>query len=358
MRMPGLDLLRIVAGLALIVCHGGYWLAPFRFPDTLWMLLGHMGVELFLVSSGFLLAERALRATPPPAVAQTWLKTLLRLWPLYAVFLFCNLALLPADSGRPPLIAYLTLTQNLAWPHPRFFGEAWIVTAAAMVALTVTITCRMLRLLGFRTGLLVILGLLLVGHALRGLLVALGDPPFDEGVRKILIARLDLPFYGVLVAWLWVHRYAAIMRWRGLLAVMSLCMLVATATVHLRVPLDTSLAARILLFPLGDLAWAALLPWVCSIDMRDAIAKPAKVIAASAYSGLLTHMTLLRIADTRGLSMTATDPATGVLLLLSYVLLSVGVALLVSLALDRNVLDLVGRRFAPAAEHGVPVAER
>ena len=42
--------------------------------------------------------------------------------------------------------------------------------------------------------------------------------------------------------------------------------------------------------------------------------------------------------------MTASEPATGVLLLLSYVLLSVGVALLVSLALDRNVLDLVGRR--------------
>jgi peptidoglycan/LPS O-acetylase OafA/YrhL len=358
MRMPGLDLSRIVAGLALIVCHGGYWLAPFQFPDTLWMLLGHMGVELFLVSSGFLLAEHALRATPPPPVVQAWLKTLLRLWPLYAVFLFCNLALLPADAGRPPLIAYLTLTQNLAWPHPRFFGEAWIVTAAATVALTVTLVCRMLRHLGFRPGLLVIVGLLLAGHALRGLLVALGDPSFDEGVRKILIARLDLPFYGVLVAWLWIHRYEALMRWRGLLAMLSLCMLVATAAIHFTVPLDTSRAARILLFPLGDLTWAALLPWVCSIEMRDPIAKPLEVIAASAYSGLLTHMTLLRLADARGLSMTASEPATGVLLLLSYVLLSVGVALLVSLALDRNVLDFLGRRFSPAAQHGVPVAER
>jgi peptidoglycan/LPS O-acetylase OafA/YrhL len=358
LRIPGLDLLRIVTGIALIVCHGGYWLAPFHLPDTLWMLLGHMGVELFLVSSGFLLAEHALKATSPPSLAQAWLRTLVRLWPLYAVFLLCNLALLPADAARPPVIAYLTLTQNLAWPHPRFFGEAWIVAAAAMIALTVTITCRLLRQLAFRSGLLVIVGMLVAGHAVRGLLVVLGDPSFDEGVRKILITRLDLPFYGVLVAWFWVHRYEAIMRWRGLLALLSLGMLLATAAIHLLVPLDTSLAARILLFPLADFAWVALLPWLCSMDASMAIARPARVLAASAYSGLLTHMTLLRLADARGLSMTASEPATGVLLLLSYLLLSIGVALLVSLALDRNVLDFLGRRFAPPAEHGVPVAER
>lgn len=358
MRMPGLDLLRIVAGVALIVCHGGYWLAPFHLPDTLWMLLGHMGVEVFLVSFGFLLAERALRRTPAPSVWQDSLRSLVRLWPLYVVFLLCNLVLLPADAERPHLIAYLTLTQNLAWPHPRFFGEAWIVAAAAMVALAVPITCRMLRQQTFRSGLLVIFGLLVAGHAVRGLLVVLGEPPFDEGVRKILIARLDLPFYGVLVAWFWIHRYEAIMRWRGWLAVVSLGMLVATSSIHLWVPLDTSLAARILLFPLGDFTWAALLPWVCSMDASRTMARSARVLAASAYSGLLTHMTLLRLADAKGLSMTASEPATGVLLLLSYALLSIGVALLVSLALDRSLLDFLARRFAPVAEHGVPVAER
>ena len=103
MRMPGLDLLRIIAGLALIVCHGGYWLAPFQSSGHLWMLLGHMGVELFLVSSGFLLAEQALQATPHACHCAGLARTLLRLWPLYAVFLLCNLALLPADAARPPL---------------------------------------------------------------------------------------------------------------------------------------------------------------------------------------------------------------------------------------------------------------
>ena len=356
--MPGLDLLRIVAGLGLLVCHAGFWLAPFRLPDTLWMLIGHSCVELFLVSFGFLLAHRAFRSTDPPDVVRSWARSAMRIWPLYVLFLLCNLALWGDRTPQPSWFEYLTLTQNLAWPHPEFFGEAWIVAAAAMIALIVPVACRALHGRGFGAGLAWLLGLLVLTNALRALLVLAGDPSFDRGVRKILISRLDLPFYGMLVAWLWTHRHAALVRWRGMLAVLAMVLLAATAAVHLIMPLDQSSAARVLLFTLSDFAWVALLPRACSLLVAAPVAGLAKGLAASAYAGLLTHVTALRLVQARGLEMYASQTLAGMLTLASFVLLAAGVALLVSLALDRPLLDMRERWLARVPDHPVPVAER
>ena len=60
-RLAGLDLLRVVAGGALMVCHAGFWLAPFGWPDALWFMFGHVGVEAFLVTTTFLAARLLLR---------------------------------------------------------------------------------------------------------------------------------------------------------------------------------------------------------------------------------------------------------------------------------------------------------
>jgi hypothetical protein len=273
------------------------------------------------------------------------------LWPLYLLFLLCNYALLPGDAATPHWARYLTLTQNLAWPHPDFFGEAWIVAAALLVAVVVPLVCRILHQGRFAAGLLCLLGLLLITLCLRGLLVWTENPPFDSGVRKILVARLDLPVYGVLAAWLWVHGYEFIMRWRGTLALIAVAMLAAIAWVHLVVPLDASLSARIFLFTLCDVAWLCLMPWVCSLDVADAIARPARIIAASAFAGLLTHVTALRLLHAKGVSLAAGSGMSGILMLLSVIVLAVGVALLVRLALDRPLVALRDRSLPRSAQH-------
>jgi peptidoglycan/LPS O-acetylase OafA/YrhL len=358
MRMPGLDLLRLVAALALMVCHAGFWLGPFRIPDTFWMFLGHAGVEAFLVILSFLLTQHALTADTVVTLRRSWARSALRLWPLYVLMLGANLVLLPAGGSMPPLLEYLTLTQNLAWPHPEFFGEAWIVAAAAMILFVVPVLCRLLQGQGFAAGLGILLGLLLVTNALRGLLVWAGDPSFDLGVRKILIARLDLPLYGALAAWLSVHRYAGLMQWRRVLQLAGLIALALTAWVHLRVPLDESASARILLFPLCDLAWVGLLLWVCSKRLPDRFTEVTRVLAASCYAGLLTHITVLRIGAALDLPLYASTATQGVMMLLSYVLLASGTAVLVYFALDRPLLALRGRWLDPPANHPVPVAKR
>ncbi|WP_371281089.1 acyltransferase family protein [Dokdonella sp.] len=357
-RMPGLDLLRLFAGLALIVCHAGFWLSPLRIPDTFWLMLGHLGVELFLVSTGFLLARRGFAAIHAESVWRNWLRALFRLWPLYAVLLVVNLALIPAGDRLPDWIRYLGFAQNLAWPHPEFFGEAWIVAAAAMIMLIVPVIATALHGRKLMPGLLVIAALLLAAHGLRVLLVWQGDPVFDLGVRKILISRLDLPFYGLLVAWLWIGRYALLMRWRGSLAIAGLALLGLSVWMHLTIPLNASMSARVYLLPVCDLGWALMLPWACSARLHASIAVIAQGLAASAFAGLLTHMTALRVGAAYGMPLSPASTADGILMLSSYVLLAVGLALLVCRLIDRPWLALRDRCLPLAAKHPGPVAER
>ena len=358
MRLPGLDLLRIVAALALMTCHAGFWLGPFGFPDTLWMLIGHVAVELFLVSMGFLVAQQLLAAEQKVSIARNWARSALRLWPLYLLLLALNLVFADDAESISDWPSYVFLGQNLAWPHPHFFAEAWIVAAAALILLVVPVLCRLLQTKTFANGLMILLGLLLITSVLRGLLVWAGNPSFDEGVRKILIARLDLPVYAVLAAWLWVHRYAAIIQWRAALALLGGTFLLATAWVHLSIPLDQSVAARTFLFPLCDAAWLMLLPWVCSLQMPDRLSEAVRVVASSAYAGLLTHVTILRIGASLGMPLLATSRLQGVLMLSSFVLLASGVAILMTLVLDRPLLGLRERWFPLTREHPVPIAER
>lgn len=358
MRLPGLDLLRIFAGLALMVCHAGFWLAPLGITDTVWMLIGHLGVELFLVAMGFLLAQRLLGAGKETGISRSWIRSAFRLWPLYLLLLVVNVLLVPKAETQAAWLAYLFLAQNLAWPHPPFFGEAWIVAAAAMMSLVIPVLCRLLRTQEFWAGLLVLVGLLFSTTALRAQLVWAGDPLFDVGLRKILISRLDLPVYAVLAAWLWVHRYAVIIRWRGVIAALGIVALAASAWIHLEVFLDQSLAARIFLIPLGDCAWLMLLPWVCSWQLPDRLSELVRVLAGSAYAGLLTHVTLLRIGAMAGLSLVAHSASQGVAMLLSFVLLASGVAILTERVFDRPLLTLRERWWPLVPDHPVPITER
>jgi len=357
-RYPGLDLIRMAAGLALMIAHAAFWLAPFGLPDTLWLLLGHIGVEAFLVCSAFLFSLTLLE-TAAPVIARSWVRALLRLWPLYALLVLVNLAFVGAlEQPWPSLPAYLSLTQNLAWPHPPFFGEAWIVAAAAMVFIVVPPICHGLRGCGFVAGCAWLIAGLAATIALRATLVALGDPTFDLGVRKILIMRLDMPLYAILLAWCWTHRRETLLRYRAMLAVIGAIALLATAFSHLWSPLDDDTPMRIALLTACDLGWALLMPCACAVTIAARPARGLAILAGSAYAGLLTHMTLLRLGLWLGVPMQATGRAQGLAMLALYVALATLVALLVRYGLDRPLLGWRDRLLPDTAQGLPPVEER
>lgn len=350
-RLAGLDLLRVVAGGALMVCHAGFWLAPFGWPDALWFMFGHVGVEAFLVTTTFLAARLLLRT--PSGSGRAILHGALRLWPLYAVLLGINALLGPVGTTSPPsLLAYAALVQNLVTPHPPFFGEAWIVAAAMLLVVSVPLLCALLRPLAFVTGLAVLVVGIVAGWGVRALAVAALDPAFDEGVRKVLAMRLDLPFYGVFLAWFALHRPDAFARRRRTLALLGAIVLAGVAAAHFVLPLDRSFAARVALPGLCDIGWCLLVPWATKCDLAAWLRRPLAAGADAAYAGLLTHMTLLRIAILAGVSAAATSRADGLVRMAIYIAAATILALVVSRCVDRPWRRWLGHRAALATSRG------
>jgi peptidoglycan/LPS O-acetylase OafA/YrhL len=130
LRSPGLDLIRAVAIILVMLFHASL----FRLDSAQhWIVrFGWMGVDLFFVLSGFLIAGQLLRPLARgsnPNYSRFFGRRLLRTLPAYFVVLAAYF-LVPSIRERPviqPLWQFLTFTENLliAPPIPKAFSHAW-----------------------------------------------------------------------------------------------------------------------------------------------------------------------------------------------------------------------------------------
>lgn len=355
-RHAGIDLLRVGAGLVLLVAHSAFWLAPLHWPYAIWQVLAYFGVEVFLVSLGFLLALRWL----DDSTLSIWrgiARGILRLWPLYALAVLVNLLFVGMlEIPATDLPSYLALTQNLAWRHPEFFPEGWIVSAAVAATLVVALACwglRRCRSVPVRV--LLVVAMLVLAHAPRILANAIADPVWDLGVRKVLVMRLDPALYGVLLAVLWRSGQLD-RRWLGAgLAVAGGILIAIAASTFAGSGVDGSAFARTGLFTITDLGLALLLPWLCRLEVSTAASRCAAMFAAMAFAGLLSHMTLLRAGYAFGMPTTADSILQGVAMQFAYLWVAVATAWLLWRWLDRPLRRVLG---IASTQHTPPIAER
>ena len=305
-RLPGLDLLRTTAIAWVMLYH----LAVVGLISAdLWIVrFGWMGVDLFFVLSGFLIAGQLLRPWARgqrPDLRRFFARRLLRTLPAYWVVLavYVLVPILRETPHLQPVWVFLTFTQNLLLGHPpNAFSHAWSLCVEEQFYLALPL---LLLLLAWRPDARVVVAamaaILVGGMALRGWLwlhdVAGPGGQIHTGRYMRLIysptwSRLDGLLVGVAAAAAKVFRPEL---WRRLTARPNLAIVSGIVGVVLSSLVfgdqiagfwGATLAYPMLAFSLGLVVIGASEPH----SLIGARAVPgAAAIAAASYSLYLSH---------------------------------------------------------------------
>ena len=323
-RAHGLDTLRALAIVFVIVYHVSVFhdegtLPAFLLPAA---KFGWMGVDLFFVLSGYLIASQFLRPYRTglsPGLWPFYRNRLFRILPAFGVVLALYLAvpLWRESPSLPPLWQFLTFTQNLFIDHRyHAFSHVWslcveehfylffpLIVLAAMRKRSVRIAVAILLSLVFS-------GILIRSYFLFHLLqpLAASDGPFGFA----FMARIYYPTYshldgllaGVTLALIRIFRpitWTALARRGHSLFFAGVCV-VALAVYLTKDYWDsvTGVAAAgiIIGFPVLSLGLGLLVASAVSTNGWLRFKIPgAKLIATLAYSLYLTHKELIHLVD-------------------------------------------------------------
>lgn len=304
-----LDACRSLAIIMVLMSHGRHFLTPAWEGAAVLRVGGFLGVELFFVLSGFLIGNIVWSSFKQAGPNQTWVLSFvtrrgLRTLPNYYLFLLVN-ALLISNAVVPgrigDLLPFMVFVQNLAWPHPLVFGEAWSLAVEEIFYLILPL-CLVLfgRIFSSkRTAFLSATAfLLLLPLAARIIAVGLSDPLWDAGIRKVVVFRLDALMVGVLASWL-AREYQALNRIKKAPVLASAIVILggAVAVFFLNErALDINIFTRVWLFPMVSIGCVLLvmsgLTWV---QAPAIIGKPAEICARWSYVLYLAHMPVFHV---------------------------------------------------------------
>ncbi len=341
-RLFGLDLLRAGAALVVLLAHSVFFVWTLHDEWRVPLYLASLAIDAFFVLTGFLLG-RALLVQGQPA-GSFWRDRMLRIVPLYALFLAINAALALRGGGDwPGLLAHALFVHNLASPTGPFMPESWNLSVwfwfLALATPALALFARGPRAASHAAA--IALGLVACGIALRVGWVLVLDPSWDEGTKKLVLTRLDACAYGLLVAAL----LAARPRWfgaHGRWALVGLAMVGGSIAFHATGDIDTNFARRTWGFVLTGIGWSLCLPWLLSL--RPAASPATRAVAALArwsYLMYLVHFVLIRLIEPQWVR--ASDWTSGALHIAGYV-----AATLVSAGLLYRLLEVPLRALRPA----------
>ncbi len=246
-RVMGLDLLRTVAVLLVLISH--YWknvAAWYGFtPPASVPFIGSLGVDLFFALSGFLIGRILIGvASERPSwrgllvfLVRRWLRTL----PVYVTWLGVLAVFFPpAGHLGSYLVRFGTLTQNLWRPMPSdwWFAVSWSLAVEEWFYLLfgAAVILGAMRFRAVTAVWLPLMVMLVVPVALR---LSVGSATFSsDGYSLMVPFRLDDIGYGVILAWLdrrpsRLHEHTGALLAGGLCLVFAAWGLMAAPGVHL-----------------------------------------------------------------------------------------------------------------------------
>ncbi|HXR40171.1 MAG TPA: acyltransferase [Terracidiphilus sp.] len=326
-RAHGLDTLRSLAILSVMLFHvndfhGEGTLPAFLIPVA---QLGWMGVDLFFVLSGYLIAAQFLhpyRAAVRPRLWPFYRNRLFRILPAYFAVLALYLAV-PVwreDAGLPPLWQMVTFTQNLFvnYASDRAFSHVWsLCVEEHFYLLFPLLVYALMRRPSLRKTLVLLAGLVLFGICFRAFVLVHTLRPLAASGHRIGLVHIERIFYptysrldgllaGVTLALIKTFRpewWRAMTRRGHRLLCLGLC-LVALAIYVFKDRWDSvtgvSAVGVVIGFPVLALGLGLLVASAVSTNGWLRLKIPgAELIATLAYSIYLTHKELIHLVDLR-----------------------------------------------------------
>jgi peptidoglycan/LPS O-acetylase OafA/YrhL len=366
LRQPGLDLLRALAIIVVVVYHAAIF--GFKLPGRV-DRFGWIGVDLFFVLSGYLIGGQLLAPLARDQrikLGRFFTRRALRIMPAYFVVIAIYF-LLPSWREYPemsqPLWKFLLSVQNIALHGGTAFSHAWSLAVEDQFYLGLPF---LLLFLYRRPRAAIIIPCLIVvgGIALRALL-ATQNPSVDGGVSfrgfQAWIyyptwTRLDPLVFGVVLAAIeklrpnWWQRLINCAPWLWLPALALI-----VYGLYLGETKNLTIAACVWQFPLIAVGMAALL--VCAVSPRlplSRVAIPgAAFIASIAYSAYLIQK--LVINEVEPFCTNHNIDLTSVPALLGVELCVYADATILFFIVERPFLQL-RKRLAPRSRASSPVA--
>lgn len=218
-RIYGLDILRAMAILFVVVGHGENLMPPARYKYVNYFVLD--GVSIFFVLSGFLIGGILIKILDKnglnvPLVLNFWKRRWFRTLPNYffILFLLFTLNLLfNEDFVLLTKLSYVIFSQNLFYIHPNFFPEAWSLSIEEwfylLLPLIMLLAIRVFKVSARRALLMTAIGILVVVTLFRYVRYVELDIDshllWDKTFRKQVITRLDSLMFGVIGAYVYYY---------------------------------------------------------------------------------------------------------------------------------------------------------
>ncbi|MEP6956856.1 MAG: acyltransferase, partial [Chthoniobacterales bacterium] len=299
-RQPGLDLLRALAIIVVVIYHAGIF--GFALPGRVHRF-GWIGVDLFFVLSGYLIGGQLLAALTRPEGLQLgrfFARRAFRILPAYFFILALYFGL-PALREFPeisPLWKFLLSVQNIALRGGTAFSHAWSLAIEDQFYLFLPFALLALRRKP-RAGLVIPCVLVLSGMALRAFLASQNPGTESEvsyrAFQRLIYyptwTRLDPLIFGVVLAALerfkpgWWYRLTAAAPWLGLLGCGAVVFGLSLGEN------DLTVTTCVWQFPLIALGLAMML--LCAVSPRLPFHRfelpGAAFLASIAYSVYLSH---------------------------------------------------------------------
>lgn len=214
-RIFGLDVLRAVAILCVVVEHGTNLLSDASATFQKSIILD--GVSIFFVLSGFLIGGILIKLIEEQgrsaSILNFWSRRWLRTLPAYFVVLIILVVynyLYTVNFDLKSTGSYFFFLQNFNSPHPNFFGEAWSLSIEEWFYIIVPILLLLLvkaaKLLARKAVLFTaVFGIIAVitFRYFKYLQVPVNSyDEWDEAFRKQVLTRLDSLMFGIVGAYL------------------------------------------------------------------------------------------------------------------------------------------------------------